>query len=95
MKKADSIKLFAVAMFAFVTYIPIAFAEQSTGYLFQKGDHVNKRAPEFSLEGLRGRKVNLKDLCGKPILLQFWTTWCPSCLKDIPKVNELYENYIG
>ena len=34
-------------------------------------------APDFTLEDLNGQKVRLSDLRGKPVLLNFWATWCP------------------
>jgi peroxiredoxin len=42
-----------------------------------------KEAPAFSLKGLDGKNVSLSDFKGKPILLVFWATWCPSCREGI------------
>ena len=38
-----------------------------------------KPAPDFSLEGLDGKTYALKDLHDKPVLLNFWSTWCQTC----------------
>jgi len=43
-----------------------------------------KEAPFFNLRNVEGSFVNLGDLKGKPALLFFWATWCPSCKEDIP-----------
>ncbi|MGD0916045.1 MAG: TlpA disulfide reductase family protein [Thermodesulfobacteriota bacterium] len=40
-------------------------------------------APPFSLKGLDGKTVSLSDFKGKPVLLVFWATWCPSCREGI------------
>jgi len=42
-----------------------------------------KEAPAFSLKGLDGKTVSLSDFKGKPVLLVFWATWCPSCREGI------------
>jgi len=42
-----------------------------------------KLAPPFSLKGLDGKSVSLSDYKGKPVLLVFWTTWCPTCRDNL------------
>jgi thiol-disulfide isomerase/thioredoxin len=46
-------------------------------------------APDFSLEDLGGGRVSLADLRGKPAVIDFWATWCPPCVFQIPVLNEL------
>lgn len=40
-----------------------------------------------------GKVVTLKDLKGKVVFLNFWATWCPPCLAEMPSINKLYEQY--
>jgi cytochrome c biogenesis protein CcmG/thiol:disulfide interchange protein DsbE len=49
----------------------------------QKFD-VRKGASPFSLKSLDGTQVSLNDFKGKPVLLVFWATWCPSCMEELP-----------
>jgi peroxiredoxin len=42
-----------------------------------------KEAPFFNLRRIDGTFVNLRDLRGKPAILFFWATWCPSCKEEI------------
>ncbi|GAP06659.1 peroxiredoxin [Anaerolinea thermolimosa] len=44
---------------------------------------------DFSLTGLDRRTVRLSDLKGKPVVLNFWATWCPPCREEMP----LFEKY--
>ncbi|MDP3388191.1 MAG: TlpA disulfide reductase family protein [Eubacteriales bacterium] len=50
-------------------------------------------APEFELEDLDGNIVRLVDLKGKNILVNFWATWCPFCVDEMPDLQLLYEKY--
>ena len=49
--------------------------------------------PEFAMVDLDGQTRNIKDWDGKVILLNFWATWCPPCLSEIPGFIELQEQY--
>jgi thiol-disulfide isomerase/thioredoxin len=51
------------------------------------------RAPDFAFEDLYGNTVRLSGLRGKPVLLNFWATWCPPCRKEIPDLQKFYEQY--
>ena len=49
--------------------------------------------PEFAMADINGQIRNIKDWDGQIILLNFWATWCPPCLKEIPDFIELQEQY--
>lgn len=52
------------------------------------------KGPDFSLRDLDGNLVRLSDYLGKgPVVLDFWATWCKPCLKVLPKIEELYNEY--
>ena len=46
-------------------------------------------AADFSLRDLKGQKIRLSDLRGKVVLINFWTTWCPACLSEMPEIIAL------
>ena len=49
--------------------------------------------PEFAAPDLDGELRNIKEWDGKIIFLNFWATWCPPCLKEIPEFIELQNTY--
>lgn len=52
-------------------------------------------APDFQLTDLKGNPLVLSSLQGKVVLLDFWATWCPPCLEELPHFKELYAAYRG
>ena len=50
-------------------------------------------APQFTLPDLNGVSVSLSDFKGKVLIIDFWTTWCPGCVAEIPHFIELQEEY--
>lgn len=46
-------------------------------------------APEAEFEALDGSKVRLADYRGGPVILNFWGTWCPPCVREIPELVAL------
>ncbi len=50
-------------------------------------------APEFRLEDVDGNAVALSDSAGSLRLIDFWATWCPPCVEEMPTFKELHETY--
>ena len=51
------------------------------------------KAPDFSLPVLGGGTVSMAALKGKVVVVNFWATWCPPCLKEMPMLSELHTTY--
>lgn len=54
-----------------------------------------KHAPNFVLRDLSGKPISLKDYAGKPVIVNFWATWCPPCLLEMPWFEEMTRKYAG
>lgn len=53
------------------------------------------KAPGFTLEDINGSQLSLSDLKGKWVILDFWGSWCPWCIKGFPALKEAYKEYAG
>lgn len=55
------------------------------------GLEVGDMAPEFSLPSLDGTVMSLSDWQGQVVVLNYWATWCPPCVQEMPSLQELHE----
>ena len=54
------------------------------------GPLVDYEAPDFSLRDPDGKTVELKQFRGRPVLLNFWATWCTLCKEELPEFEQAY-----
>jgi thiol-disulfide isomerase/thioredoxin len=54
---------------------------------------LNEAAPSFALLDLDGRKVNISDLRGKVVVVDFWATWCGPCKASFPGMQKMVNKY--
>lgn len=57
----------------------------------QTGIAIGDRAPDFKVQTMDGKEVNLSDYKGKKVFLNFWATWCPPCKAEMPHMQAFYE----
>jgi thiol-disulfide isomerase/thioredoxin len=54
---------------------------------------VGQPIPAISVKDAGGKEVSLQSLQGKPLLLDFWATWCKPCREALPTLEKLYDEY--
>jgi len=55
--------------------------------------NVGDTAHNFSLPDLEGRQVTLDEFQGKPVIINFWATWCPPCRLEMPEFQRAFEKF--
>ncbi len=50
-------------------------------------------APDFTVYDGEGNAVKLSDFAGKPVVLNFWASWCPPCQSEMPDFEAMYKQY--
>jgi thiol-disulfide isomerase/thioredoxin len=54
------------------------------------GARLGQPAPDFTLKTLAGTEVSLSSLKGRPVILNFWASWCPPCRVEMPLLMAAY-----
>jgi peroxiredoxin len=57
------------------------------------GNRIGNLAPDFTLTTVDGKEFRLRDYRGKPVILNFWATWCGPCQYEIPHLKAVHEEW--
>lgn len=93
--------IFSVIIFAaFLGVAYFAYTSLSSRYRPDQENQVSEdnssiqelknQAKDFTVFDAEGNKVKLSNFKGKPIVLNFWASWCPQCKSEMPHFNEVY-----
>ena len=82
----------AIALIAVVAFVPLGRSEPER-IVVGGSPLFEKPAPEIDLATVEGERVRLSDLRGRPVLVNFWATWCIPCREEFPLMVDAYERH--
>lgn len=73
-----------------IKYILFLMVSVGVAYFFYKKYFIAPKIafPELQLQNLEGEKVGMDQFLGKPVLVNFWATWCPNCLREMEDLEK-------
>ena len=74
-------------------YLQLDWIDQFSGNSSGELIKVDKPVPDFEFVSLSGETVHLDELKGKPILVNFWATWCAPCKLEMPAIQAYADKY--
>lgn len=72
-------------------YVPAAYCADPAKP--QVGIMKGQLAPDFMLKDIGGKQISLSSAKNSVVCLVFWATWCPYCLREVPRYKELHAKY--
>lgn len=84
---------------AFYAYDSLSREEQASpgGIISSEQDskgqapkNIRQKAPDFTVNDKDGQPVKLSAFLGKPVVLNFWASWCPPCRSEMPEFEQVY-----
>lgn len=86
--------VFTVIMFSAAVLYPKLSEKYSSGNIPENEDSGDMiLTDDFSVYDSEMNEVRLSDYFGKPIVINFWTSWCGPCKSELPSFNSLYKKY--
>ena len=67
--------------------------EHTTSNATTTDDGTSTKVPDFTVYDLEGNAVSLYDCLDKPVVLNFWATWCGPCQMEMPFFDKMYQQY--
>ena len=91
--KAIVIFLFAMLIAGFTIFLAIGVMGTTTATSRSGKELVGKKAPSFVAPKVGGQLVSLENYKNKPLVLNFWASWCPPCRDETPGMERIWRKY--
>ena len=91
-KKLKAIVIFLLAMLiaGFTIFLAIGVMGTTTATSRSGKELVGKKAPSFVAPKVGGQLVSLENYKNKPLVLNFWASWCPPCRDETPGMERIW-----
>lgn len=76
--------------FLIIIFSNLSYSDDNNQLLINKP---TKIVNPFDIENLNGKKIKISDSKNKILVLNFWATWCPPCIKEIPDLQKLQGDF--
>ncbi len=63
--------------------------------MVERNPLLDQPAPDFRLAATDGRSIALSDLRGRPVIVNFWASWCEPCRDEFPLLRDAYQRHAG
>ena len=91
--KATVIFLLAILIAGFTIFLAIGVMGTTTATSRSGKELVGKKAPSFVAPKVGGQLVSLENYKNKPLVLNFWASWCPPCRDETPGMERIWRKY--
>ena len=91
--KATVIFLLAILIAGFTMFLAIGVMGTTTATSRSGKELVGKKAPSFVAPKVGGQLVSLENYKNKPLVLNFWASWCPPCRDETPGMERIWRKY--
>ena len=85
--------LLAAAAFAYHKLSPRFAPAVETAATDEAAEEHKIAAADFTVENAAGDAVKLSDFLGQPVVINFWASWCPACITEMPGFESVYQEF--